>query len=70
MDGRISELRHAIRGAMNALKLCTSAFEVPLELAEKLEFLDDIERSAAKITTLLDEFDAVTASEPPVQADS
>ena len=58
MHGRLAELRHGIRGAMNALKLCTSAFEIPLDLGEKLEFLDDIERSAGKIVSLLDDLEA------------
>ena len=53
-----AEVRHAIRGTMNALKLCVSAFEMPLEPSEKLEFLADIETSADKLASLLDQYEA------------
>ena len=43
MEPTPAELRHAIRGTLNALKLCVSAFEMPLDTSEKLEFLSDIE---------------------------
>lgn len=60
-----AEVRHAIRGTMNALKLCVSAFEMPLEPSEKLEFLADIELSADKLVALLDQYEAF-ALPPPV----
>jgi hypothetical protein len=53
MDLTPAELRHGIRGTLNALKLCVSAFEMPLETSEKLEFLSDIETSADKLIDLL-----------------
>ena len=59
------EVRHAIRGAMHALKLCVSAFEMPLETSEKLEFLSDIETSADKLVALLDQYTALAPTEPP-----
>lgn len=58
MESGPAEVRHAIRGTMNALKLCVSAFEMPLEPSEKLEFLSDIDASADKLVSLLDEFEA------------
>lgn len=58
-----AEVRHAIRGTMNALKLCVSAFEMPLEPSEKLEFLADIELSADKLVALLDQYE--TFAPPP-----
>ena len=59
------EVRHAIRGAMHALKLCVSAFEMPLETSEKLEFLSDIETSADKLVALLDRYAALAPADPP-----
>ena len=58
METGPAEVRHAIRGTMNALKLCVSAFEMPLETSEKLEFLSDIESSADKLVSLLDRYEA------------
>ena len=62
MEPTPAELRHSIRGTLNALKLCVSAFEMPLETSEKLEFLSDIELSAEKLADLLDRFDAASPS--------
>lgn len=62
-----AEVRHAIRGTMNALKLCVSAFEMPLEPSEKLDFLADIELSADKLVALLDQYEAFA---PPAPASS
>ena len=61
---RTSELRHAIRGAMNAIKLCVSALDMPMEPHEKVEFLSDVANSAGKISTLLDEMDALPPDPP------
>ena len=58
MDLTPAELRHSIRGTLNALKLCVSAFEMPLETSEKLEFLSDIESSADKLASLVAAFEA------------
>jgi hypothetical protein len=41
-----------------------SAFEMPLETSEKLEFLSDIENSAEKLADLLDAFEALTPDAP------
>jgi hypothetical protein len=62
-----AELRHGIRGTFNALKLCVSAFEMPLETSEKLEFLSDIESSADKLASLLEQYESV-AQDPPSPA--
>lgn len=64
-----SGVRHEIRGTMHALKLCVSAFEVPLDPSEKLEFLADIESSADRLVSLLDEYEAF-APAPPSPATS
>ena len=57
-----AEFRHSMRGTMNAIKLCVSAFDMPLERAEKLEFLNDVVNSAEKIVALLDQWDAEAGS--------
>lgn len=66
MDLTPAELRHATRGAFNALKLCVSAFEMPLEPSEKLEFLSDIDNAAQRIINLLADLDANAAGQPEV----
>jgi hypothetical protein len=65
-----AELRHGIRGTFNALKLCVSAFEMPLETSEKLEFLSDIESSADKLASLIEQYESVAPdpSSPAVQS--
>jgi hypothetical protein len=63
-----AELRHGIRGTFNALKLCVSAFEMPLETSEKLEFLSDIESSAEKLASLLEEYESVAPDPAPPSA--
>jgi hypothetical protein len=60
MESTPAELRHSIRGTLNALKLCVSAFEMPLETSEKLEFLSDIESATDKLVELLDRFEVLT----------
>lgn len=65
MDRSASEMRHAVRGALNALKLCVSAFELPLSTSEKLEFLADIEAAADKVALLVSGSEAVAAVESP-----
>jgi hypothetical protein len=62
MDLTPAELRHGIRGTLNALKLCVSAFEMPLETSEKLEFLADIEASAEKLIALVAQFESSPAA--------
>jgi hypothetical protein len=68
MPHGLAELRHGIRGALNALKLCVSAFEMPLETSEKLEFLSDIETSADKVSVLVAELELLPEfAESPVE---
>jgi len=56
----LKHARHNLRGKLNALKLCVSAFEVLDNRKEKLEFLDMIDETADATTVAMDEFDAVT----------
>ena len=64
MESTPAELRHSIRGTLNALTLCVSAFEMPLDTSEKLEFLSDIESSADKLAELLERFEAASPPAP------
>jgi hypothetical protein len=59
MYNNLSELRHAVRGTINALNLCVTAFDLPSETSEKLEFLNDIECAAEKLAELCAELDAL-----------
>ncbi len=68
METGPAEVRHAIRGTMNALKLCVSAFEMSSQASDKLEFLLDIEESAEKLVLLVDKYEARVASPSPLTA--
>jgi hypothetical protein len=46
--------QHDIRNAMNALRLCTSAFEVCPEASERLEMLEQIELACDRLCDLVD----------------
>ncbi len=60
MSQRLGELRHGICGLHNAITLCVSAFDTPLETSEKLEFLTDIESAADRLLAMLEEFEAAS----------
>lgn len=60
----IREARHNLRGRLNALKLCVSAFEVITTRQEALEFLDLIEQAADKTVVALDAMDEVMDRNP------
>jgi hypothetical protein len=51
--------RHNLRGRINALKLCVTAFEVLQTPQECLEFLDMIDQAADKTIVSLDELEAL-----------
>ena len=53
-----SKFRHELRGYMNALKLCVSVCDLPMETDERVMFLTDVVSSADKIVALLDQWDA------------
>ena len=52
--------RHDLRGRINALTLCISAFDVVQTQAEALEFLDMIERGCDKMIVALDTFERIS----------
>jgi hypothetical protein len=55
----LREARHDLRGRMNALKLCVSAFEILNDRKEILEFLDMIEQAADKAVVAMDALEAI-----------
>jgi hypothetical protein len=55
----LKHARHNLRGKLNALKLCVSAFEVLQTRQEELEFLEMIEQTADATAEAMEEFDAV-----------
>jgi hypothetical protein len=58
MEMDLKHARHNLRGRINALKLCVSAFEVLETREECLEFLGMIDQAADKTIVSLDEFEA------------
>lgn len=61
----IDQLRHDIRGRLNALKLCVSALAFCDTPEETMEYLENIESAAGKIDELTGELDAVLPSSSP-----
>jgi hypothetical protein len=53
-----AELLHSIRGALNSLKLCMSALDLPLDTETRLEFLSDVESAADRLAELTIELEA------------
>ena len=64
MEPDVKRARHDLRGRLNALKLCVSAFEVLESRAELLEFLDLIEQGADRTVAALDDLERVYDNEP------
>ena len=60
----LKKARHDLRGRLNALKLCVSAFEILDTEQEALEFLDMIEQAADKTVVALDALEEVLHGEP------
>ena len=65
-----SEVRHAIRGMLNALKLCIAALEMPLGTSDKLEFLSDVESAAGRLAALVCELETCADEAGPLPEDA
>ena len=61
MENSLRTARHNLRGRINALKLCVSAFEILKDRQELLEFLDMTEQAADRTVTALDALEEVMA---------
>ena len=61
MENSLKTARHNLRGRINALKLCVSAFEILKDRQELLEFLDMTEQAADRTVTALDALEEVMA---------
>lgn len=68
MSDSLSSVRHAIRGCLNSIKLCTSALELQCTLQEQIEFIDDVINSADNMSGLLDRLESLPQSDPPSEA--
>ena len=53
------QLRHDLRGRMNAMRLCTAALEVDCTHEESMEFIDDIIRLTDDIVDLVGKIEAL-----------
>ncbi len=60
--------RHDLRGRLNAIKLCVSAFGVIDSPQEAVEFLDMIITGADKAVVALDALEAALDSQPSTSA--
>jgi hypothetical protein len=60
-DEAARHLRHHVRGVLHGLKLCVAALGSDLAPHEAVEFLIDVEQSAAKLEALMDDVDVTFA---------
>lgn len=51
-----SQMRHSLRGCMNALKLGASVLDDDMPAKESLEFLGYMEQAADKMVVLIDQW--------------
>lgn len=58
----VRELRHDLRGSLNALKLCASVLELPLEPSERAAFLDDILRACNSVDEMMQRLESMPDS--------
>jgi hypothetical protein len=66
MQDDLRQARHNLRGRLNALKLCVSAFEILENPQELLEFLEMIEQAADRTVAALDALEGL--AEPSASA--
>jgi signal transduction histidine kinase len=59
MHDEASQLRHSIRGCLNALKLGAAALETGMSREEVNEFLTYVEQASDKMVRLMDQWDAL-----------
>jgi hypothetical protein len=62
----LRQARHNLRGRLNALKLCVSAFEVIDSPQEAVEFLDMIIAGTDKTVVALEAVETLLESQAPV----
>ena len=49
----LRHIRHDARGAANALKMCVTVLGVPMSDEERVDFVDEVIRSADRIAELM-----------------
>ena len=68
MQDDLRQARHNLRGRLNALKLCVSAFEILENPQELLEFLDMIEQAADRTVVALDALESLFEPSTPARS--
>jgi hypothetical protein len=62
-DPEIRKIRHDMRGNLNLIRLCTATLQLGGDAEELLEWVAHIETAADDVIKLLDQADALTASQ-------
>ena len=62
-DNELSQVRHKLRGNLQALNLCTSVLGTGTTRVEDAEFLADIIKAANEIPALLDRLEQLLPTE-------
>jgi hypothetical protein len=65
-DKAIRQARHDLRGRINAIKLCISAFEVVTTKEDALDFLDMIIQATDKTSIALDTLESAMDRSGPL----
>jgi hypothetical protein len=69
MADQYSLLRHSLRGTFNALKLGVSAMDTGLTQDESLEFLGYIIQATDKMSSALDQYEALPWPPPEISTE-
>lgn len=55
----LRQIRHDLRGRINAMQLCISALPVAADKNEAIEFIDDVIKLCDRVSELMDQLDQV-----------
>ena len=60
----LRQIRHDLRGRINAMQLCISALPVAADQNEALEFIDDVIKLCDRVGELMDQLEEALDSNP------
>jgi hypothetical protein len=61
----LRQVRHDLRGRINAMQLCVSALPVAADQKEAVEFIDDVIKLTDKVTELMDQLEKLLDQNTP-----
>jgi hypothetical protein len=61
----LRQIRHDLRGRINAMQLCISALPVAADKNEAIEFIDDVIKLTDRVAELVDQLEEALDNPPP-----